>query len=159
LLRSVRQKPADVETNKGMAENSITADLSKYPVLVRGRISCRYRKNRNKRVYPMLALRNRLPAPLYSRSQAQHSCAIGLNLWELALDKTSCTQLYLVTAEGCGIGPKRLSCRHRPPTNRHSTNCKFPRGSQQTSGPEVGCKRKSGATGMLCDDRCSGDLE
>jgi len=67
LLRSIRQNPVDVEINKGMAENSFTADLFKHPVLVRGRVACCYRKNRDKRVYLVLALRNRLPAPLYSR--------------------------------------------------------------------------------------------
>jgi hypothetical protein len=43
-LSLVRHKPADVEANKGMAENSMTADLFKHPVLVRGRVSGRYRK-------------------------------------------------------------------------------------------------------------------
>lgn len=80
LLRPVRQNPGDVEINNGMAENSLTADLFKHPVPVRGCVSCRYRKNRDERVYLVLALRNRLLAPLYSRSQAQHSCSIGLNL-------------------------------------------------------------------------------
>ena len=55
LLSSVRDKPADVETDKRMAENSRTADLFKHPALVRGRETCCCRKKWDRKVYQVLA--------------------------------------------------------------------------------------------------------
>jgi hypothetical protein len=133
LLSLVRHKPADVEVNKGMAENSMTADLFKHPVLVRGRVSGRYRK---KEGLPSASVKKQaICSTIFSPSSPTHS-RHWLKAAELALDKTSCAQLYLVTAEGCGIGPKRLSCRHHPLTNRHNTSKRLDRKSDVIANPE-----------------------